>query len=134
MSQSVSAASSNVPGRGAWLALTAALLGWMFDGAEMGVFSLVGRPALQDLLGKQAFFAQLQKSEQEQQVALWLGVITALFLVGAATGGVLFGWLGDRVGRVRAMTLSVLVYAVFTSLCGVTTSPLQLGAFRFIAS
>ena len=40
------------------------------------------------------------------------------FLVGAATGGVLFGWLGDRIGRVRAMTLSVLTYAVFTGLCG----------------
>ncbi len=134
MIQSTSVASSDAPGRGAWLALTAALLGWMFDGAEMGVFSLVGRPALQDLLGKQASFTQLAKTEQEQQVALWLGVITALFLVGAATGGVLFGWLGDRIGRVRAMTFSVLVYAIFTSLCGVVTSPLQLGAFRFIAS
>ena len=111
-------------GRGAWLALTAALLGWMFDGAEMGVFSLVGRPAILDLLGP----------EKEGDVAKWLGVITGLFLVGAATGGVLFGWLGDRIGRVRAMTLSVLTYAVFTSLCGVVTSPLQLGLLRFVAS
>lgn len=122
------------PGKGAWLALTAALLGWMFDGAEMGVFSLVGRPAMLDLLGKQPFYQEMEKAQQEQQVALWLGVITAVFLVGAATGGVLFGWLGDRIGRVRAMTLSVLVYAVFTSLCGVVASPLQLGLFRFIAS
>lgn len=116
--------SSVAPHTGRWMALTAALLGWMFDGAEMGVFSLVGRPAVQDLLGPQ----------YEHEVARWLGVITGLFLVGAATGGVLFGWLGDRIGRVRAMALSILTYALFTGLCGVSTSPLQLGTFRFIAS
>ena len=110
--------------RGAWLALTAALLGWMFDGAEMGVFSLVGRQAILDLLGP----------GQEKEVARWLGLITGLFLVGAATGGVLFGWLGDRIGRVKAMTISVLTYAVFTSLCGVVNTPMQLGLLRFIAS
>lgn len=118
------ASSSTTATRGAYLALTAALLGWMFDGAEMGLFSLVGRPAIQDLLGPQ----------REAEVARWLGVITGLFLVGAATGGVLFGWLGDRVGRVRAMSISIVTYALFTSLCGLSTSPWQLGLFRFIAS
>ena len=106
------------------MALTAALLGWMFDGAEMGVFSLVGRSALQDLM---------PEAGKDQQ-ALWFGVIMAAFLVGAATGGVLFGWLGDRIGRVRAMTLSVLTYAIFTGLCGVTSSAWQLGVLRFIAA
>lgn len=110
--------------RGRWMALAAALLGWMFDGAEMGVFSLVGRSALQDLLP--------DAGKEEQGV--WFGVIMAAFLVGAATGGVLFGWLGDRLGRVRAMTLSVLTYAVFTGLCGVTSSAWQLGVLRFIAA
>lgn len=117
-------APTNGSSRGAYLALTAALLGWMFDGAEMGLFSLVGRPAIQDLLGPQ----------RETEVARWLGVITALFLVGAATGGVLFGWLGDRVGRVRAMSISIVTYALFTSLCGLSTTPWELGIFRFIAS
>src|SRR5689334_22665973 len=111
-------------GRGAWLALAAALLGWLFDGAEMGVFSLVGRPALIDLMG----------TKDDKTIALWLGVITAAFLVGAATGGVLFGWLGDRIGRVRAMTLSILTYALFTGLCGFATGAAQLGVLRFIAA
>ena len=84
------------------MALAAALLGWMFDGAEMGIFSMVGRPAVKDLL---------RTARREGDVGLWFSVITAGFLVGAATGGVLFGWLGDRIGRVRAMTLSVLTYA-----------------------
>lgn len=111
-------------GRGKWMALTAALLGWMFDGFEMGVFSMVGRPAVKELLG----------TTDEGRIGLWFGVITAGFLVGAATGGVLFGWLGDRIGRVRAMTLSVLTYAVFTGACGLAAEAWQIGALRFIAA
>src|SRR5919202_956117 len=64
----------------------------------------------------------------------WNAVITAGFLVGAATGGVLFGWLGDRIGRVRSMALSVLVYSLFTGLCGVAAEPWQMGVLRFIAA
>jgi MFS family permease len=111
-------------GHGKWLALAAALLGWMFDGMEMGIFSMVGRPALRDLLG----------TPTEDRVGLWFGVIMACFLVGAATGGVLFGWLGDRIGRVRAMTLSVLVYSLFTGACGFAAEAWQLGVLRFIAA
>ena len=49
-------------------------------------------------------------------------------------GGVLFGWLGDRIGRVRAMTLSVLTYALFTGLCGFAGEAWQVGILRFIAA
>ena len=137
--------------RGQWMALIAALLGWLFDGAEMGVFSMVGRRAIADLLGYSkpildaanqtagnslATVMQYTKPtlEQENEIAMAFGVIIAVFLVGAAAGGVLFGWLGDRIGRVRAMSLSVLVYAVFTGFCGFAQDPLQLGVLRFIAS
>ena len=99
------------------LALTAALLGWMFDGLEMGLFPLVGKDALKELLGSDA---------GQGDVDRWFGVATACFLVGAATGGVLFGWLGDKLGRVRAMTVSVLLYSVCSGLSaapGSTVSP-----------
>jgi len=109
---------------GKWMALTAALLGWMFDGLEMGLFPLVARPALSDLLGE----------TNDQQIGKWFAVATALFLVGAATGGVLFGWLGDRLGRVRAITLSVLTYAIFTGLCGVAQSAEQVAVLRFFSA
>lgn len=111
--------------RGQWLALTAALLGWMFDGFEMGLFPLVARPALRDLFGA---------GVEEKTVSLWFAVATAGFLIGAATGGVLFGWLGDRMGRVRAMTLSVFTYAVFSGLCGFTTAAWQVAVLRFISA
>lgn len=96
----------------------------------MGVFSMVGRAAIQDMMG----LTGPPTPQQEPTIGLFFGVIIAVFLVGAATGGVLFGWLGDRIGRVRAMSLSVITYAVFTGLCGFAHSPLQLGILRFIAA
>jgi MFS transporter, SHS family, sialic acid transporter len=110
---------------GKWMALTAALLGWMFDGFEMGLFPLIGQPALQDLLDLPA---------GDPNISRWFGVIIAVFLLGAATGGVFFGWLGDRIGRVRAMALSILTYAIFTGLCGFATAAWQIAVLRFIAS
>ncbi len=110
--------------RGKWLALAAALLGWLFDGFEMGMFPLVGQNALVELLPAQ--------SPAERTV--WFGVIMSVFLIGAATGGVVFGWLGDRVGRVRAMALSIFTYAVFTGLCALATHAWHIAVFRFIAS
>ncbi len=64
----------------------------------------------------------------------WFAVIMAMFLIGAATGGVLFGWLGDRVGRVRAMSLSIFTYAVFTGLCGFAAQAWHIAVLRFVAS
>jgi MFS family permease len=103
----------------------AALLGWLFDGFEMGLFPLVGPRALEDLLAGAA---------GKEAATAWFGSIMAVFLVGAACGGVFFGWLGDRIGRVRAMSLSILTYALFTGLCGLAQTPLQIAAARFIAS
>jgi MFS family permease len=110
--------------RGKWMALAAALLGWMFDGLEQGLFPLVARPALRDLLGP----------SEEGNIALWFSVATAYFLIGMATGGVLFGWLGDRIGRVRAMTLTVLTYAIFSGLCGLATTAWQIALLRFCSA
>jgi MFS family permease len=71
---------------------------------------------------------------QDQFVGIWMGRITALFLIGAACGGLVFGWLGDRLGRVRAMTLSIVTYSVFSGLCFFANQPWHLGALRFVAA
>ncbi len=110
--------------RGRNMALLAAFLGWMFDGFEMGLFPLIGKPALTDLL----------PGADPVIVTNWFNVIIATFLVGAATGGVFFGWLGDRVGRVRAMAFSIFTYAIFTGLCGFATQAWHIAILRFIAS
>ncbi len=108
-----------------WLALVAALLGWMFDGMEMGLFPLVAKSALAELMGA---------SIGDNRVANSYGVIIAMFLVGAATGGVLFGWLGDRIGRVRAMTVSVLVYSLCSGLSAASQEVWHLAVLRFIGA
>jgi MFS family permease len=113
--------------RGRWMALIAALLGWLFDGFEIGMFPLVGHHALADLLQDEIAVRPTVATE-------WFGVIMSTFLIGAATGGVLFGWLGDRVGRVRAMSLSIFTYAVFTGLCAFATDAWHIAVLRFIAS
>jgi MFS family permease len=118
---------TNTNARGQWLVLTAAFLGWMFDGMEMGIFPLVARPALQEMQSMAGVM-------DEQFVQFWMGRITALFLLGAAGGGLVFGWLGDRMGRVRAMTMSILCYSLFTGLAYFAQQPWHLGAFRFIAA
>jgi MFS family permease len=116
----------NAPSRrAAILTLIAAFLGWMFDGYEMGLFPLIGSAALQELLALKPGALDVSK---------WFSVIIAVFLVGAASGGVLFGWLGDKIGRVRAMSLSIFTYAIFTGLCGFATEAWHIAALRFIAS
>jgi SHS family sialic acid transporter-like MFS transporter len=118
-----------IPAQGKWMAFTAAFLGWMFDGMEMGLFPLVGRPALRELLMSDAVGQNVDKA-----IGSWFGIIIAAFLLGAAGGGILFGWLGDRIGRVRAMVWSVLCYSVFSGLCAVVNAPWQFMVLRFLAA
>jgi MFS family permease len=110
--------------RGQWLVLAAAFLGWMFDGVEIGLIPLVGRPALQDLLGL----------ADEKQIMMWMSRITACFLIGAAIGGVSLGWVGDKIGRVRGLVTCMLAYSIFTGLCYFATSPWQIGVCIFLAA
>jgi MFS family permease len=131
---------------GQWLTLAAALLGWLFDGFEMGIFPLVARPALIDVLGLKdddQITRDLDRSKSERTAVkervdgefnLWMGRATAAFLFGAALGGWLFGWIGDRVGRVNAMAASVLTYAAFTGLCGFAQQAWHLAALRFLSA
>lgn len=113
--------------RGQWMVLLASLLGWFFDGYEIGLFPLIARPALQSILGQTA-------AGGDALIGQWMGIITACFLVGAALGGVFFGWLGDRIGRVRAMALSILTYSLLTGLGYFAETPWHLGAVRFTSA
>src|SRR5690349_17143009 len=106
-----------------WLVLLGAFLGWMFDGLEMGIFPQIARAALSKLGGT-----------DDNYIKWWDQVITACFLFGAALGGLVFGWLGDRIGRVKAMSTSILIYSAFTGLLYFVQSPIQIAVLRFIAA
>jgi SHS family sialic acid transporter-like MFS transporter len=110
--------------RGQWMVLFAAFLGWLFDGFEIGLFPVVARPALLSML----------QNGTDAQVGPWMAKVTACFLLGAAVGGMVFGWLGDRIGRVRALAASILTYSLFTGLGYFAQVPWHLGACRFLAA
>ncbi len=115
--------------RGRWMALLAAFLGWLFDGVEIGLYPLISKPAIQELVGGKAVLDANPSLYESNHV--W---VVAAFLIGAACGGALFGWLGDRYGRVRAMTWSVLSYSIFSGMCGLSQTVDQLVLLRFLSA
>jgi MFS family permease len=122
--------------RAQWMVMLAALLGWFFDGYEIGLFPLVARPALQSVLGAGGVGGSLALPgiKGDELIGQWMGTITACFLVGAALGGIVFGWLGDQIGRVRAMALSILVYSLVTGMGYFATTPWHLGIVRLVSA
>ena len=99
--------------------LFATWLGWLFDEMDSCLYPLVASQALTELIGKNnIFFGQIASQ------------VMAIFIVGWGIGGFLFGYLGDRLGRAKTLSLSILTYAVFTGLSGVAMNWEQL-AFSF---
>src|SRR5208337_860254 len=109
-----------------WRAGVAAWLGWTFDGLDMHLYTLVAAPFVAQLLGGLATTDPL--------VGRYGSVIQGGFLLGWAVGGGFFGRVGDRFGRARALSWSVLVYALCTGLAFVAQSWWQLLIFRFLSA
>jgi MFS family permease len=97
----------------------------MFDTMAQQLFNLARKPAVQDLLGSGSSDALV--SEQA-------GYSTMIFMVGWAIGGIVFGIFGDRWGRVKTMTATILFYSVFTGLSFFATNLLQFNILRFLCS
>jgi MFS family permease len=104
--------------------LVAAFLAWMFAGLEISLFVLIHRQMTLGLLGTET---------PEAAVTRWFAWYQAAFLFGAASGGWLFGWLGDRFGRTRAMAAAVLCYSLLALACYFATSADQMLVLRFLA-
>jgi MFS family permease len=107
-----------------WLVFFVVWAGWSLDATDFGLFSLVLRPALTELLGGQPTIAEIGRVG---------GLLSTVGLLGWALGGFLFGIIADYIGRVRTLALSILIYSVFTGLQGLSHSPLELGIYRFFA-
>ncbi len=97
-------------------ALIAAAVGWMLDAMDVLIYSLV----LNDV---RAEFGIDDRTS---------GLLIALPLAASAVGGVLFGWIADRIGRTRALMGSIAMYSVCTALCGLSQTVGQLAAFRVL--
>jgi len=109
-----------------WKSGIAAWLGWLFDGLELHLYTLVATPLVVQLLGA--------VSTADPAVKEKSAYIQASFLVGWALGGAFFGRIGDRLGRSRALALTVLTYALCTGLCALSQTWWQLMIFRFVAA
>ena len=103
----------------------AAWLGWLFDGLDMHLYTLVAT----------VFVAQLMHlPEDDPSVGTHGSIIQAAFLVGWALGGAFFGRIGDVLGRSRALVLTILTYACFTGLSFFAQTWWHLMIFRFLAA
>ncbi len=113
-----------------WKSGVAAWLGWLFDGLDMHLYTLVALPFVALLLSTPEHAVDVRDSAVGVRCA-W---IQAAFLIGWALGGGLFGRVGDRLGRSRALTLTILTYALFTGLSFFSQTWWQLLIFRFLSA
>jgi MFS family permease len=103
----------------------AAWLGWLFDGLDMHLYTLVATPFVASLL---------MTTVTDPEVGTKSSIIQAAFLVGWAVGGAFFGRIGDLLGRRKALVLTILTYACFTGLSSLAQTWWQLMIFRFLAA
>jgi MFS family permease len=109
-----------------WKSGIAAWLGWTFDGLDMHLYTLVAAPFVAQLIGA--------ASTTDRRVGQYASIIQGAFLLGWALGGGFFGRIGDRLGRARALSLTVLTYAAFTGLSFFAQTWWHLMIFRFLAA
>jgi MFS family permease len=96
--------------------LLAAALGWMLDAFDAMLYALVLTYVMRDL-------------GMSKRTA---GFLYTLTLLASGIGGLLFGFLADRIGRKRALMLSILTYSICSFASGLSTTVLMLAVFRFI--
>ncbi|HEX4128491.1 MAG TPA: MFS transporter [Pirellulales bacterium] len=125
-----------------WFVFVVAALGWLFDCLDQQLFVIARNPAIEDLLKtadpvyaplfQSGTISDAQKAEFVSLAKTWGGNATAIFVAGWATGGLLFGALGDRIGRAKMLTVCVLLYSVFTGLSALSDNVQQFCGYRFV--
>jgi MFS family permease len=125
-----------------WFVLIVASLGWMFDCLDQQLFNLARVPAMKELVQEKDVPAiaeattTLTAEVKEKLLGDWrkkkAGDSTAFFLIGWATGGLIFGMLGDRIGRAKTMMWTILIYSLCTGLSALSKDFTQFAFFRFI--
>jgi MFS family permease len=103
-----------------WFVLLVSVLGWLFDTMDQQLFNLARGPAINELRGTSADFQ------------FYGGLATMVFMLGWATGGMVFGVLGDRVGRAKTMMMTILLYSLFTGLSAASVGYWDFVVYRFL--
>ena len=105
-----------------WQIFLVAWLGWSLDSTDFGLFSLVLRPALTELLGGNPSVTDIGRVG---------GYLSMTGLLGWAFGGFFFGIVADYIGRVRTLALSIIMVGLFTGLQGIAQDTFMFGVYRF---
>ena len=110
-----------------WFVLAVCALGWLFDCLDQQLFILARPQAMEDLLG------YLKTSPDYKFWTQTFGDIsTSVFIAGWATGGLIFGMLGDRIGRAKTMMLTILIYSACTGLSALSQTVYDFAFYRFL--
>lgn len=107
-----------------WLVVIIASCGWLFDCMDQRIFVLARESALTELLGS--------NEAAQAMIKQYLGYATTSMILGWATGGIIFGMMSDRVGRVKTMVVTLLIYSGFTGLSGTAQSWIDFTIYRFL--
>jgi MFS family permease len=105
-----------------WFVLIVAALGWLFDCLDQQLFNAARVPAMRDLL----------QTTNMGKVTEYGGYATSVFLMGWAAGGLIFGYLGDRIGRAKTMMLTILIYSLCTGLSAFSVGFWDFAFYRFL--
>jgi MFS family permease len=137
-----------------WFVFIVCCLAWDMDWLDQQLFVLARRPAMESLVpkvtkddvrfeqqkkdmlakadGKAVSDERVLKSLQDADIGKAAGWSTSMFLIGWSVGGIGFGVLGDRWGRVKTLMLTIGLYAVFTGLSALSTSTWDFHAYRLL--
>jgi MFS family permease len=137
-----------------WFVFIVCCLAWDMDCMDQQLFVLARRPAMESLVpkvtkddvrfeqqkkdmlakadGKAVSDERVLKSLQDADIGKAAGWSTSMFLIGWSVGGIGFGVLGDRWGRVKTLMLTIGLYAVFTGLSALSTSTWDFHAYRLL--
>jgi MFS family permease len=105
-----------------WFVIIVAALGWLFDCLDQQLFNAARVPAMRELL----------HTSDMRTITEYGGYATSIFLMGWATGGLIFGILGDRIGRAKTMLWTILIYSLFTGLSALSTGFWDFALYRFL--
>jgi MFS family permease len=106
-----------------WFVLIVAALGWLLDCFDQQLFVLARQSAMRDLLPGTPTQATIDEFGT---------YATSVFLMGWGIGGLIFGVMGDRIGRTRTMILTILMYSVFTGLSAASRGFWDFALYRFL--
>ncbi len=110
-----------------WFVLLIAALGWLFDTMDQQLFNLARVPAMKELLPH-----ALGQPPEKDLVTFYGALATSVFMIGWATGGLVFGVLGDRIGRAKVMMWTILIYSVCTGLSAFSVGFWDFAFYRFL--